>query len=219
MIPNRPFIVGFVGLAAMSLGCGRSLQGPTSPSPNPVTVNAPTIAFIAPAAGLGGDLVTVVGSGFLLGANLSLDGVRAKLISVSTTRITANIPGHAAGSADVVVTNFDGQSATLQGAYTYQVATLTSSLSRVTSGAQLSVSWMTQGGRSGSDWIALMKVGNPNENYLSGWWEYTNGLASGSFTLSAPSQPGEYEFRYLPEDGYIDAVRSTPITVIAAESQ
>jgi hypothetical protein len=219
MIPNRPFIVVFVGLTAMSLGCGRSPQAPTSPSPNPVTATTPTIDFIAPAAGLGGDPVTVVGSGFVPGAILSLDGMRAIVTGANATRITANIPGHAAGNADVVVTNPGGQSATLRGGYTYQVATLTSSSSHVTSGDQLSVSWVTQGGRPWGDWIALMRVGNPSQNYESGWWQYTSGLASGSFTLSAPTQPGEYEFRYLPDDGFIEAVRSNPITVAAAGSQ
>src|SRR5689334_15804614 len=110
MIPNRPFIVGFVGLAAMSLGCGRSPQGPISPSPNPVAATIPIIAFIAPAAGLGGDPVTVVGTGFVPGATLSLDGIRAIVTGVNTTRITANIPGHETGNADVVVTNPGGQS-------------------------------------------------------------------------------------------------------------
>jgi hypothetical protein len=68
------------------------------------------------------------------------------------------------------------------------------------------------------DWIALLKVGDSSRNYDSGWWDYTKGAASGTFTLSAPIQPGDYEFRYLPDDGYIDVARSTPVKVSASVS-
>lgn len=71
------------------------------------------------------------------------------------------------------------------------------------------MSWVAQGGVW--DWVALFKVGDRNENY--GWWEYTNGATSGTLTLSAPTEAGQYEFRYLLDDDYIDAVRSSPVTV------
>jgi hypothetical protein len=53
-------------------------------------------------------------------SNLTIGGISASNISfVNTTTITATAPAHAAGAADVVVTNFDGQSAMLAGGYTY----------------------------------------------------------------------------------------------------
>ena len=45
---------------------------------------------------------------------------------------------------------------------------------------------------------------------LVGW---TDGATSGTFTLSAPTQAGQYEFRYLLNDGYGDAARSSLVTV------
>src|SRR5436190_173545 len=39
---------------------------------------------------------------------------------------------------------------------------------------------------------------------------------TGSLSLRAPSDPGQYEFRYLPNDGYTDAARSNTVTVQAA---
>ena len=36
---------------------------------------------------------------------------------------------------------------------------------------------------------------------------------SGTFTLTAPSQAGQYEFRYLIDDGWSDVARSTMVTV------
>jgi hypothetical protein len=44
-------------------------------------------------------------------------------------------------------------------------------------------------------------------------WEYTDGLPFGSMSFTAPEQPGQYEFRYLLDDDYIDVARSVTITV------
>ena len=57
----------------------------------------------------------------------------------------------------------------------------------------------------------IFKVGDANTAY--GWYEYTDGAESGTFTLSAPTQPGQYEFRYLLNDGYTDVARYGPVTV------
>ena len=37
----------------------------------------------------------------------------------------------------------------------------------------------------------------------------------GTFELTAPAQPGRYEFRYLLDDGYVDVARSREVTVTA----
>jgi hypothetical protein len=112
------------------------------------------------------------------------------------------------------VTNPGGQSGTLTGGYTYEVVILTVSSNRVAPGSQLSVSWVAPGGRSTGDWIGFFRVGSPSTTYLQGWWDYTNAARSGTFTFNAPDQPGEYEFRYLVDDGFVDAARSGPVTVV-----
>jgi hypothetical protein len=85
---------------------------------NPV----PTVASVSPNAGpgTGGTAVTITGSGFLTGATVSFGGTAATGVSVvSSTSITATAPAHTAGAVNVVVTNSDGQSATLNNGYTY----------------------------------------------------------------------------------------------------
>jgi hypothetical protein len=62
------------------------------------------------------------------------------------------------------------------------------------------------------DWIGLFRVGD--DNTASVWSLPTTGV-NGTLTLSAPVQPGEYEFRYLVDDDYIDVARSRPVTVSA----
>lgn len=44
-------------------------------------------------------------------------------------------------------------------------------------------------------------------------WQYTGGAATGTFSLTAPLLPGQYEFRYYLNDGYQKVKTSDPITV------
>jgi len=96
--------------------------------------------------------------------------------------------------------------------FTYAVFILTASTDAVTPGGQLSVSWIAPSATHG-DWIGLFKVGDPNTSYGGRWWKYTDGATSGTLALSAPMEPGQYEFRYLLDDDFIDVVRSSPVRV------
>ncbi|HLZ70518.1 MAG TPA: IPT/TIG domain-containing protein [Dehalococcoidia bacterium] len=85
---------------------------------------APTIASpLSPATGssTGGTQVTITGTGFAPGAAVTFGGTQAAFATVSgSTKIIVNTPAHAAGAADVFVTNPDGQNSnTLSGAFTY----------------------------------------------------------------------------------------------------
>lgn len=202
----RAVIASLGVVAAMSLACSKSSPAPTAPGPTPLTVTA-----ISPATGLTGDKVTISGVGFLSGATVLFDGVRASVTSVVNTTIVAAIPVHAAGTVDVVVANRDGQSGTLTGGFTHQEVALTVSSSVVTAGGQLSVSWVAPSGRSSGDWVSLFKVADTDANH--GWFEHTGGATSGTVTLNAPEQPGQYEFRYLVGDHAV--TRSSPVTVTA----
>jgi hypothetical protein len=67
---------------------------------------------------------------------------------VNSTTITAIVPAHAAGPADVVVSNPGGSGGTLPGAFTYsfdEPFTLTPSTNVVDAGRQMSVSWTAPG--------------------------------------------------------------------------
>ncbi len=90
--------------------------------------------------------------------------------------------------------------------------TISAGPSSAVPGQALSVSWTAPSSKTASlDWIGLYRVGDSNASY--GWWSYTNGSTSGSFTVSAPSTGGSYEFRYLLNDGFTAAARSNPVTV------
>jgi hypothetical protein len=96
------------------------------------------------------------------------------------------------------------------------VYTVTASTNIVAPGGELSVSWTASAGKP-LDWIGLFKVGDWNGAH--GWSSYTGGATAGTFTLSAPGQVGQYEFRYLLNDGVDDAARSGLVTVGAGAGQ
>ena len=73
----------------------------------------------------------------------------------------------------------------------------------------MSVSWTASRTQPG-DWLALFRVGG---NYDDDWWGYTSGATSGTQTLTAPTRPGQYQFRYLLNDSFLELARSSPVTV------
>jgi hypothetical protein len=87
---------------------------------------APTVTSVTPNSGpvSGGTAVTIAGTNFVSGANLSFGGTAAaNVVVVNGTQITATAPAHVAGAVNVVVTNSDTQSGSLTNGYTYGSAT------------------------------------------------------------------------------------------------
>jgi hypothetical protein len=177
---------------------------------------APTVTGVSPNSGTtsGGTAITITGTGFLAGASVSIGGSPATNVNVSSgTSLTATTPAHAVGTVNVVVTNTDGQSGTRANGYTYTVPTFTLAASPSTAnpGDTLNVTWTAPSGRPANDWIGLYKVGDPETSFIS--WQYTGGASSGSANFTAPSQAGQYEFRYFTNNSYVRAATSNTVTV------
>lgn len=93
---------------------------------------APTVSSVTPSSGptAGGTNVTILGSDFQNGALVNFGGVPASNIVVNgPSSISATTPPHAAGAADVVVTNPDNLSGTLSNGFTYGASPTVSSVS------------------------------------------------------------------------------------------
>jgi hypothetical protein len=100
-----------------------SADGQTASLGNAYTFTAspaPTLAGVSASIGpsRGGRKLALTGSGFG-SATVTVGGVAAAITAATATGLDVIEPAHAAGSADVVVTNGDGQSATLAAAYTF----------------------------------------------------------------------------------------------------
>jgi len=82
----------------------------------------PRIETIQPASGssAGGTTVQISGANFVPGSTLTIGGVAAASVTVSTSgSMTATTGPHASGAVDIVVTNPDGLSAKLATGFTY----------------------------------------------------------------------------------------------------
>ncbi len=111
----------------------------TSKEPTPVTLTVPvlTILNISPTSGptTGGTTVTITGIGFENGVEVTIGGETATLVEFGSaaTAIIVTTPPGIVGPQDVVVTNPDGQSVTLPGAFTYIAPTPTETTTTTTS--------------------------------------------------------------------------------------
>ena len=202
-----------LGLATGFAACDGGPSGPAPPPPPPPAA-PPTVTAISPSTGSTArpTPVMISGTGFLTGATVMVDVVALGVVVVNSTTITAVIPAHAVGLADLIVTNPGGSGATLSAAFTYafdEPFTLTPSTHVIDAGAEMRVSWNAPAGRK-DDWIAVFKVG---ANYDDDWYGLTHGATSGTHTLTAPRQPGQYEFRYLLDGGFLEVARSSPVDV------
>lgn len=122
-------------LAAASLllasGCGLlqftpllALLNPEGKDREPPRPPAPDLLSVFPQAGqaAGGTHVNLTGINFQAGATVTFDALAAtNVVVVNQNSITCDTPAHAAGPVDAVVTNPDGQSDTMAGAFTYTV--------------------------------------------------------------------------------------------------
>jgi hypothetical protein len=172
-----------------------------------------TVTSITPATGFSGMSFRVTGTGFRSGAVVTLGGVQAFANASSESFITGALPVHSPGTVDLVVTNPGGEGATMRAAFTYATASVTVTPSVVAPGGRLQVNWSTPISHSSLDWIGLFRAGASNFDYVD--YQYTDGVLASAQTWNAPAAPGQYEFRYLPNDGYNDVGRSGPVTVEA----
>ena len=87
-------------------------------------------------------------------------------------------------------------------------------------GAMTRVCWdVTQGAACAatSDWIGLFATTAENTEYIRSAWFFTGGEATGCRDVTtAGIEAGEYEFRYLPRNGY-DAVATSPPFAFSGE--
>jgi hypothetical protein len=95
--------------------------GGSSPPPPPPVV--PAISSINPTTGptAGGTTVTLLGSNFATGAQVTFGGTPATVLSVTSgTIVLAATPAHAAGAVDVRVANPDGQATVRTSGFTFE---------------------------------------------------------------------------------------------------
>jgi hypothetical protein len=89
--------------------------------------------------------------------------------------------------------------------------TVNATVNSVSAGATVTVDRSGAAGHAAKDWIGLYPVGAPDTSLLA--WQYTGGANTGHMTFAAPPRAGEYEFRYLLNDGFERAAVGNRVTV------
>jgi hypothetical protein len=119
---DRIVMASVLALIGMTLGC----KGPIEPGDKgpiePRESTTPVVAAIIPNMGFtgGNTSVKITGVGFQRGATVTLGGITVQAgFDHDLATIYLKTPAHASGLVDVVVTNPDGKSGVLTGAYTY----------------------------------------------------------------------------------------------------
>jgi len=117
----RARLIPSVVLVLLVGGCSESSR-PTTPGPTPagpLKVNAVSPNTGSPTASTP---IQIIGTGFVNGSTLALDGVSTPVTYVNATALRATAPPHPAGPIDIVVRNPDGESSELKGGFRYAVA-------------------------------------------------------------------------------------------------
>ncbi len=179
----------------------------------------PVVSSLSPSsaiAGGGGLSITVLGSGFTSSSVVNWNGSPRPTTFLTSTQLRAAIADAdvaALGTAQVSVTTPPPGGGT-SGALTFSMVpapTLTVSTTTAAPGASVSVT-LTGGLGGPSDWIALASTTAPNTSYLL--YNYVgSGVTTKTWTVTAPSTPGTYEFRLFLNNGYTRAATSATVVV------
>ncbi len=124
-----------------------------------ITAGTGVSSTSGPAAG--GDVITITGTDFISGATVDFAGTSAAtVVWVNATQLTVTTPVHAAGTANVTVTNPDLQSDTYATAYTFVPPPTMTSLSKIY-GPQAGAQTITINGTDFITGVVATFGGNP----------------------------------------------------------
>jgi subtilisin family serine protease len=185
-----------------------------TPGPNPI----PTLTSLSPNRGIVGSSVTidVNGTNFTSSSVVRWNGAPRPTTFVAGWRLRATIPASdlaAVGVAQVTVFSpapGGGVSAPLP----FEIIAgpvLSVSTTSAARGTPITVT-LTGGLGGGYDWLAFSSTGSSNFSYLA--FTYVGGgVTTRTWTVTAPSTLGSYEFRLFLNNGYTRAATSPMVTV------
>jgi len=224
-VTNRTWTVTMpdtAGTYEFRLFVANDVRRATSP---PVTVDAslnpaPIVTSLSPGSVVTGGpafTLTVNGSRFAANSVVRWNGVNRPTTFVSATQLQASIGAAdiaSPGTADVTVfTPAPGGGASAAVPFTIRgLPALAVSATSVAGGSPLTVT-LTDGAGGTSDWLALAAAGAADNSYLQ--FTYVGpGVTTRTWTVTAPTTPGAYEFRLFANNGYTRLATSEAVTVL-----
>ena len=193
----------------------------TSPTVT-VVPGAPAVSSLSPSGSAAGGpafTLTVNGSNFQSSSVVRWNGADRTTTYVGGTQLRAAIPASdvaATGFAQVTVFTPPPGGGT-SGSLSFPIGqqpSLTVSASSVGSGSPITVT-LQNGAGGAQDWLSFAATGAANNSYVQ--WVYVGaGVTTRTWTVTAPSTAGTYEFRLFLNNGYTRAATSPPVNVTAA---
>lgn len=167
-------------------------------NPNLVTVvDRPVVTIVTPNTGIaaGGTAVTITGSNFKSGANVTFGGMAASdIVFVSSNQITCTTPAHIPETVDVRVTNPDAQFGVLLNGFTFFSTAAQISLPNTGGGTgnvvtvpinAASINGMLATGLTVNFDPAILSVQSSSTGTLTAGWAFASNLtAPGQYRLS-----------------------------------
>jgi len=175
-----------------------------------------TVNRLYPDAAFPGETVSLSGTNLTGGLRVEFGGVPGGTIDVASFGPIVMVPAHQPGTVDVVVILDDGRTFKLPNGFTFLGVDVSATPSSVAAGGALTVSWSNPRDNywdSGPDVIGLYRLGDPIGTRV---WTGEVWYAGSSLNLTAPSEPGDYEFRFLINNGALVVGRSKVVTVIGS---
>jgi subtilisin len=183
-----------------------------------VTSPAPSLTSVSPThvrAGASPATISLTGSGFNLLSTATWNGTPLATTTTNTHSLQATIPAALlTGASGLVAVANPAPGGGTSAAIAVTVdppATLTVSSTSVGTSSPVTVT-LGNGFGGTYDWLAFAQTGTPYTSYIS-FIYVGSGVTTKSWTVTTPSTPGTYEFRYFPNNGYSPAAISQPITV------
>jgi hypothetical protein len=179
----------------------------------------PTLQSLNPArvsAGMGPLTLSVTGTGFVPGSVVLWNGSSRPTTYVSATQLRAAIPAAdvaTPATAQVTISSpapGGGTSAPLP-VIVAPPPSLTVSASTVAPGETVTVT-LSNGVGGFYDWLSFAPVSAGNTSYLT-FVYIGGGTTTRTWTVTAPSTPGTYEFRLFLNNSYTRTATSPPVTV------
>jgi hypothetical protein len=119
----RILAAGLLVSGLLGVGCDRrSPVRPTTSDPGPSITGAPVVRGVHPntVAAVVPTLVTLFGERLDAAATVLIGGARARVVSGAGDNLTVLTPVHAPATVDIVITNPDGRSGRLAGAFVFE---------------------------------------------------------------------------------------------------
>jgi hypothetical protein len=201
-------------------GYTRAATSPTitvTPGPNPV----PVLNSLSPGAAIAGSAsltLTLNGSGFTSSSVVRWNGANRPTTYVSATQLQASLGAAdlaVVGSAQVTVFSPSpgGGTSNVLNLSIVPRPILTVDTTSVVPGGQVTVT-LTGGLGGATDWLAFAAATAPDVSAIR--YVYIGaGVVNFTWTVTAPTAPGTFEFRLFLNNGYTRAATSPPVVVVA----